>query len=82
MYDLFVRRQGVEFQKIAVIAAAMVRPENVESVKKALSRLSELMFPEDARAKEAREEQMRETLRVESQKSYKVQKMFDGDRRR
>lgn len=82
MRNLFVRRQGVEFQKMVVMASAMTRPENAESVKKALTKLSELMFPEDEQAREAREESMRETLRVEGQKSYKVERMFVGDRRR
>lgn len=80
MEDLFYRRMAVEHQKVVVLAAAMMTAENQDSVIKAVRRLGTLMFPRDEEAEAAREEAMKQTLRAESTKSYKVHKLFFGDR--
>jgi len=80
MQDVFLRRQQVELQKVVVLATAMMRPENQESVLKAAKRLAGLMFPEDKARAEVRDAQLRETLKTEGAKSYKVRRLKLGDR--
>jgi hypothetical protein len=80
MEDLFVRRQVVEYNKIVAIVAATMRPENYESASKALKKLGSLMFPRDEKAEDEREGALRETLRIEGKKSYKVHKINLGER--
>lgn len=80
MHDIFYRRMTMAFQAVVVIATACMRPENQDTVIKQVRRLSELAFPEDAEAREEREEALRQTLRSEGAKSYRVQKLYIGER--
>ena len=82
MEDLYIRRQVVEYNKIVAIVAATMRPDNYENASKALKRLSETMFPKDEKAEEERDDALRETLRIEGKKSYKVHKINLGERSR
>ena len=81
LYDAFYRRMGVVFQAVAVIATASMRAENQDSVIKQMKKLGELLFPENAKEREQQEEMMKDTLRREGGKSYKVQKVNLGERR-
>ena len=81
LYDAFYRRMGVLFQAVAVIATASMRGENQETVLKQMRKLGELLFPDDARRREAQDEVMRDTLRREGGKSYKVEVVKLGERR-
>ncbi len=81
LYDAFYRRMGVIFQAVAVIATAAMRGENQESVIKQMKKLGELLFPENAKQREQQEALMKDTLRREGAKSYKVEVVKLGERR-
>jgi hypothetical protein len=81
LYDTFYRRMGVIFQAVAVIATAGMRGDNQDSVVKQMKRLGEMLFPENAKVREQQEELMKDTLRREGGKSYKVEKVNLGERR-
>jgi hypothetical protein len=80
MYDAFYRRMGVLFQAVATIATASMRAENQEAVVKQMRRLNEVLYPEDPRKREEQEALMKQTLRREGAKSYKVNKVNLGER--
>lgn len=80
MFDAFYRRMTVLSQIVTVLAAASVRADNQESVQKQMRRLNELLFPEDAEKRAEQEEMMRDVLRREGAKSYKVRKVKLGER--
>jgi hypothetical protein len=82
MARVFYRRMAVEYQKVAVMALASVRPENADAVIKSLGTLRDLMFPGDGVERKNREAQMREIMKSEGEKSYKVQRVYLGDKRR
>jgi hypothetical protein len=78
MARIFYRRMAVEYQKTVVLATAVMRHENADSVVKALNALREMMFPGDDVQRVKREDQMREIMTVEGRKSYKVRRVFRG----
>lgn len=80
LYDGFYRRQGIILQAVAVLATALVRPENQESVVKQMRRLGEILFPEDREKRQEQEELMQDVLRREGRKSYKVRRINLGER--
>lgn len=82
MARVFYRRTAVEYQKIAVLVTAMARHENADAVVKALGKLRDLMFPGEEQGRRDRETQLREIMKSEGEKSYKVQRAYLGDKRR
>lgn len=81
MYDTFYHRMGVLFQAVAVIATAAMRAENQDSVIKQMKKLGELLFPGNSKQRQHQEELMKDTLRREGGKSYKVEVVKLGERR-
>lgn len=81
MSRVFYRRMAVEFQKVAVMAVACMRHENSETVVKQLQKLRELMFPGDGKAEEKTKEEMKQILKSEGAKSYRVRRVYLGEKR-
>jgi hypothetical protein len=81
LYDGFYRREAILFQVVATLATAMMRYENQDSVIKQVRRLGDLLYPEDPEKKREREEELKDVLRREGAKSYKVMKINLGERR-
>jgi hypothetical protein len=81
MARVFYRRTAVEYQKIAVLVAAVMRHENADTVIKQLQRLHDLMFPGDEKQREDRESQMREIMKSEGEKSYRIRRVYLGEKR-
>ena len=80
MQDVFRQRQRVELQKVVVLATAMMNTGNKDGVIAAVRTLTKLMFPEDKALAAASEERMRETLKTEGVKSYRVKRLKLGER--
>ena len=80
MQDVFYRRMSIMFQAVVTLATASMRSENQDTVVKQVKRLSALMFPENEEERDDREESLRQTLRSEGSKSYRVQKLYIGER--
>lgn len=66
---------------VVTLAAGLIRQENQEAVIKQIRRLNEIMFPQDPEAREERERALKDVLRREGEKSYKVVKVNLGERR-
>jgi len=78
LHDAFYRRQNIVFQAVAIMATAMMRHETQDTVIKQMRKLAELLYPEDPEQKQAHEESMKEILRQEGAKSYKVTRIDLG----
>lgn len=66
---------------MATLATAMMRYENQDSVIKQVRRLGDLLYPEDPAKKQEREQELKDVLRREGVKSYKVMQINLGERR-
>lgn len=80
LHDAFYRRMGIMFQAVAVLATAAMRHDNQDSVLKQIRKLAEFAFPEDKEKLLEQEEAMKDVLRREGQKSYKVRRINLGER--
>lgn len=80
MFDAFYRRMTILSQTVTVLACASMRADNQEAVQKHMRRLNEMLFPEDSGKRMEQEEMMRDVLRREGVKSYKVRKVKLGER--
>ena len=67
-------------QSVVVLATALMRHDNQDTVIKGIRRLSGLLFPQDPEALREQEEAMKDVLRREGQKSYKVRVVKLGER--
>lgn len=65
-----------------MLTTALMRSENQDTLLKMMRKLGEYMFPEGAEVRQAHEEAMREVLRREGQKSYKVDVLRLGERKK
>jgi hypothetical protein len=72
MSHVMYKRFSILFQAVAVLATASMRQENQEAVVKQMRKLSELISPEDKGVREEQETMMKDALRREGAKSYKV----------
>jgi len=69
---------GIMFQSVVVLATASMSHENQEVVLKQVRALSQLMFPEDPEKMREQEEALKDVLRREGRKSYKVRRIALG----
>ncbi len=81
MARIFYRRTAVEYQKIATLAAAVMRHDNADTVVKQLQRLHDLMFPGDQRKRSDRDTHIREIMKSEGEKSYRIRRVYLGEKR-
>lgn len=80
MANVMYTRSNILFQAVMVIASALVRQENQDAVMKQVRRLQELIYPEDPETQELRDKAMKDVLRREGAKSYKVEVVKLGER--
>ena len=71
---------GIFFQAVAVLATASMRHDNQDSVLKQIRKLAEIVFPEDKEKLREQEGVLKDVLRREGQKSYKVRRINLGER--
>lgn len=67
-------------QTVVIMATALMRHDNQESVLRQVRHLAELLYPEDPEKKLEQEEALKDVLRREGEKSYKVMKVDLGER--
>lgn len=80
MGQILYARNNILFQAVLVIASALVRQENQEAVMKQVRKLHALINPQDPKIEAQRVEQMKQVLRSEGAKSYKVEVVKLGER--
>ena len=80
MSNVLYERNNIFMQAVVVLASAMIRHDNQDSVLKQLKRLNELINPEDKGLLKNQDKVLKDTLRREGAKSYKVEVVKLGER--